>query len=41
MFKESFKYYKSKKNPPDLSTVIDLNQPLIDTSVISWQFLSF
>lgn len=33
MFKDSFKYYKSKKNPPDLSTVIDFHQPLVLSTV--------
>lgn len=27
MFKDSFKYYKSKKDPPDLGTVIDFDRP--------------
>lgn len=35
MFKESFKYYKSKSNPPDLATVIDLRQPIGDDSAVS------
>lgn len=30
MFMETFKYYKSKSNPPDLSDVIDFEKPVDD-----------
>lgn len=28
MFMETFKYYKSKSNPPDFSEVIDFEKPV-------------
>lgn len=31
MFKESFKYFKSKSVPPDLSKVVDFDEPIDDT----------
>lgn len=39
MFKESFKYYKSKCPPPDLHEIIDMDKDDDNVSYLKYNFL--